>query len=232
MTTRRAPKDLNDHYRNTGQFFAGHIDDFLRGYRRNRQQSQMDHIEIVAEKLTVKTILEGIASKYSIPLTISRGQCGPTLKRKIVQRYLISGKDNLILLIVTDLDPAGETIAQNFRDDLEDDFGLTERSLEVYKVALTFDQVTEMNLAPSMEAKDTSPTYKDFVEKYGINDAYELEALEPADLQQILIDAVEEAMDMDAYNAELEQERTDSVDIARAKKAAVEFFKTLDISHD
>jgi hypothetical protein len=220
------PEDLNNHFCNPGEFFGSEIRGFLRGYTRNRQQSQPDHIEIVAEKLTVKTILEGVAVDYSLPLTISRGQNGPTLKRKIVQRYRRSKKRNLILLVVTDLDPAGETIAQNFRDDLEADFDVPGNRLEVYKVALTFDQMTEMDLEPSMEAKDTSPTYNDFVEKYGITDAYELEALEPSELQQILEDAIENVMDMAAYRAELDQEKKDAVDIVTAKQMVVEFLKT------
>jgi ParB-like nuclease domain len=220
------PENLNNHCCNPGEFFECEIEDFLRGYMRNRQQSQPDHIEIVAEKLTVKTILEGVAEDYSIPLTISRGQAGPTVKRKIVRRYRRSKKRNLILLIVTDLDPAGETIAQNFRDDLQADFGIPINRLEVYKIALTFDQLDEMDLEPSMEAKDTSPTYNDFVEKYGITDAYELEALDPADLQQILEVAIEEVMDMAAYRAELQAEKEDAVGIAATKRMVVEFLKT------
>jgi hypothetical protein len=34
------------------------------------------------------------------------------LKRKIVQRYRRSKKRNLIVLVITDLDPAGETIGR------------------------------------------------------------------------------------------------------------------------
>jgi hypothetical protein len=49
---------LNNHYWNTGRLFEAQVNHFLRGYQRNRQQSQPDHIEIVAEKLTVKTSLK------------------------------------------------------------------------------------------------------------------------------------------------------------------------------
>jgi hypothetical protein len=40
------PEMANNHYWNTGRFFSAQIDGFLRGYVRNRQQSQADHIEI------------------------------------------------------------------------------------------------------------------------------------------------------------------------------------------
>ena len=45
------------------------------------------------------------------------------MKKKIADRFKRSKKDKLILLFVTDLDPAGEAIVQNFKDDLEDDHG-------------------------------------------------------------------------------------------------------------
>ena len=226
------PEALNNHFRNTGQFFEYGIRNFLRGYQRNRQQSQPHHIEIIAEKLTVKTILEGVAADYSIPLTISRGMSGPTLKKKIADRYWRSKKKCLILLVVADLDPAGDAIAQDIRDAFERDFGIQSSRIEVYKVALNIEQVQEMDLEPSMDAKVSSPTYAEFVDRYGVTDAYELEALEPPDLQQILEDAIGEVMDMDAYQAELDHEEKDAVGIVAAKKMVVEFLKTSGIGPD
>jgi hypothetical protein len=220
------PEMLNNHFWNTGHFFENEIRNFLRGYQRDRQQSQPNHIEIIAEKLTVKTILEGVAADYSIPLTISRGMSGPTLKKKIADRYWKSKKTNLILLVVADLDPAGDAIAQDIRDAFERDFGIQSSRIEVYKVALNIEQVQEMDLEPSMDAKDSSPTYAEFVDRYGVTDAYELEALEPADLQRILEDAIGEVMDMDAYQAELNHEEKDATGIAAAKKMVVEFLKS------
>lgn len=221
------PEMLSDDFWNTGEFFKGHIDYFLTGYRRHRQQSQENHIEIVAEKLTVKTILEGLAAKYSIPLTINRGMSGPTVKRKIAKRYWRSKKRSLIVLVVSDLDPAGMSIAQDIRDAFERDFDIDEDRIEVYKAALTIDQVNEMGLEPSMDAKESSPTYAEFVREYGTTNAYELEALEPAVLQQVLEDAILDVMDMDAYQAEVDAERKDAVEIMATKNAVLEFVKTL-----
>jgi hypothetical protein len=223
------PQDLNNHYWNPADFLQDQLRRFLKGYFRNRQQSQYDHIEIIAEKLTVRTILSGVARKYSIPLTINRGMSGPTVKKKIYDRYDDSGKENLVLLVVSDLDPAGDAIAQDIRDAFERDFGIDECNLEVYKVALNIDQVREMELQPSMDAKETSPTYKEFVERYGMTEAFELEALEPADLQHILENAIEDVMDMDAYREELKQEQHDSAGIVAAKQMVSEFMKTVSL---
>ena len=100
-------------------------------------------------------------------------------------------KRKLIVLVVSDLDPASDAIAQDIRDAFERDFGIPDNRLDVYKVALTIKQINEIALEPSMAAKSTSPTYDAFVERYGITDAYELEALEPADLRRLLEDIIE-----------------------------------------
>jgi hypothetical protein len=102
--------------------------------------------------------------------------------------------------------------------------------IDAYKVALTIDQVEEFELSPSMEAKDTSPTYAAFVEKYGIADAYELEAMEPAALAQTLEDAIKEVLDLDLYNQELAAEEADSAHVLAIKQQAEAFFKSLKLS--
>ena len=56
------PEMTNPHFWNPQDFFKDELSGFLIGYYRNRQQSQRNHIEIIAEKLTVKTILEKVAA--------------------------------------------------------------------------------------------------------------------------------------------------------------------------
>ena len=49
------PEDLNSHFWNfPRRSCKSEFEDLLVGYRRNRQQSQPHHLEIVAEKLTVR----------------------------------------------------------------------------------------------------------------------------------------------------------------------------------
>jgi hypothetical protein len=150
------------------------------------------------------------------------------LKHKIAKHYRRSKKDRLILLVVSDLDPAGDAIAEDLVKSLQRDFRI--HSVEAYKVALTIDQVEDYNLEPSMEAKEDSPTYQAFVDRYGITDAYELEALDPADLQEILTDAIEEVLDLEAYNAELEAERQDAAQIIAVQQKVTEFLNSLQLT--
>jgi hypothetical protein len=79
-----------------------------------------------------------------------------------------------------------------------------------------------------MEAKETSPTFNAFLEKYGITDAYELEAMTPEQLQEALIEDINEVIDPDAYNSELEREAKDAIAIKAARNSVIEFCKNLD----
>jgi mRNA-degrading endonuclease HigB of HigAB toxin-antitoxin module len=153
------------------------------------------HIEIYAEKLTVRSILQKVAVRYTMPLTIARGMSSLPPKKKLVDRYQQSGKNRLIVLAVSDLDPAGDTIAEDLAKCLQRDFWVGADELTVYKVALTIEQVERHELAPSMDAKESSPTYSAFVDKYGTSDAYELEAFEPATLALELEEAIKKVLD-------------------------------------
>jgi hypothetical protein len=148
-------------------------------------------------------------------------------KKKLVDRYLVSRKERLILLVVSDLDPAGDAIADDLVKCFRRDYGI--EKIEAFKVALTIDQVEEFSLEPSMDAKEGSPTYSAFVERYGITDAYELEAMEPADLATALDSAITDVMDIDLYNQELAAEEADSAQIIAVRERADQFFKSLNL---
>jgi hypothetical protein len=227
------PIHLNNAFQNPSEFFQQQFKNFLNGYWRNRLQSQPYHIEIVAEKLTVQTILQKVALEFTMPLTISRGMGTLSPKKAIRDRFLLSQKQGLKLLVVTDLDPARDTIADDLVKSFKRDFGL--QNIEAFKVALAIEQRREFALEPSTEAKDSSPTYPNFVAKYpelinpetGIADAFELEPLSPTDLAQPLEDAIADVLDVELYNQELEAEETDSTKIIAVQQQTLEFFKSL-----
>ena len=59
-----------------------------------------------------------------------RGMCSGTAKQAIFDRFSTSGKERLILLIASDLDPAGDHIAQNFVNYMIRDAGLDEEEVD------------------------------------------------------------------------------------------------------
>jgi hypothetical protein len=201
------PVLLWDCHREPTPFIREQVDGFLEGYYRDLQQSQPNHIEIVGEKNTIDNIIRPVAMEYCIPLTIGRGYSSLPPRYDMARRFRRSGKERLILLALSDFDPEGEDIAHSFARSMRDDFGVEE--IVPIKVALTPQQVAAMNLPPMMKAKEKSSRAKRFKARHG-DDVFELEAVEPARLQQILRDAIDAVLDVDAFNAEIEAEKRDA----------------------
>src|SRR5262249_35502548 len=155
-------------------FIRREIDTFLNNYRRNLMQSQPNHIEIVGEKNTIGSIIEPVAYEFCIPYTIGRGYCSTPPRKAMEQRFLKSGKENLVILFLSDFDPEGEDIAHSFAQYMRDDFDIY--NITPIKVALTRDQVDEMDLPPGRIAKKGSSRRKRFVSENG-EDTWELEAI-------------------------------------------------------
>ena len=138
----------------------------------------------------------------------------------MAKRFRRSGKDKLVLLILSDFDPDGETIATSFARSMRDDFGID--SIVPVKVALTAEQAKRFNLPPNTEAKITSTNYKRFVEQYGTA-VYELEALKPEDLQTVLREAIESVVDREALNHELAAEKRDAAELSVLRQRVQRF---------
>lgn len=188
-------------------FLRNEMQDFLKGYFRDLQRTQPNYLHIFAEKNTVYTILRPVAGEFCIPITSGRGFSSHEPIYEIAQAFAQSGKEQLILLVASDFDPSGECIAESFCRNLRDDYGV--HDIVPVKFALTHDQVRNLDLPPSVEAKEDDARYKEFVEKHGTN-AYELEALDEDVLQDMLRTAIDSVIDIDAFNEELEAERRDA----------------------
>ena len=207
-----------------GRFVEQEFEDFLQGYWRDLQQSQPNHIEIVAEKLTVAGMINQVAQKYCIPTTMGRGYSSRPPQRAMVDRFEASGKEKFLLLFVADFDPDGEVIAESYARTLRDEFGV--ENIIPVKAALTHQQIEELKLpASTLKAKKKSSNYAKFASAYG-DTVYELEALQPAQLQELLAETIRSVMDVDLYNEEVEREREDAAELKKRRLAAMEALKS------
>lgn len=194
-------------WNSAGDFVANELETFLTGYWRDIQRSQPNHIEILVEKNSIYPIVRNVASRYHIPITSGRGYSSLPPRVAMSERFHKSGKDQLVLLVVSDFDPDGEEIAHSFARSMRDDLGI--EHIRPIKVAITHDQVQSRNLPAHLDAKKGSSGYKRFVQRYGTKVA-EVEALPPDDLEQIVKDAVDSVIDHDALDAEKRTQASDA----------------------
>jgi hypothetical protein len=198
-------------------YYQRQMADLLNGYWRDLQQSQPNQLEIIIEKNTLQGIVAPIASKFCIPLTIGRGQCSTRPLYNISERYSRSGKEKLIILAVSDLDPDGDAIAHSLGQRFRDDFRIS--NIEVIKCALTMNQVHELRLPNNYErAKTGSSNYDRYVDAYRTDLVWELEALPPKILQRLLTNAIDGVIDRRAFNTEVAQERADAAHNAAVRE--------------
>jgi len=194
-------------------FIRDSVDGFMKGYYRDLMVSQPNHIEILVEKNTVFSIVKKVAMEYCIPITSGRGNSSKAPLWQIVKRFKASGKEKLILLLLSDFDSDGISITDSVVGYMLNDFaahGITEKTLHPVRMGLWKHQVEAMNNPPkSLEPNLRSSNYTRFVEEYG-TDCWELEAIPPEQLQQIVREVIDSVIDVDAFNAEVAAERADA----------------------
>jgi hypothetical protein len=208
-------------HRSAGDFLQEKVGRFLRGYWRDLMQSQPNHVEVIGEKNTLLPMIQPVCQDYTVPLTISRGFCSLPPRWGIFSRWKKSDKQDLVLVVLSDHDPDGEMIADSLVRSLRDDFRIPSHRIHAVRAALTAEQCQRFSIPADVEAKPSSTNYQRFVDHHGTA-ACELEAVPPRQLQQMLRDAIESVLDLNAFRAEQEREQADAVEIdtARARMLA------------
>ena len=220
-------------YGDAAEFIEAQTRDLFTGHARTLMQSQDNYYVIVAEKLTIKSFVDRVAARYTIPTVILRGNSGIDARYQVARRFEVSGKRNLVLFILSDCDPAGDMIAETTVHSLRDEFGIPD--VQAIRVAFTHAQADEFGLSanPGLICKESSVTPK-FIRAHGRNDCYELEAVSPQVLQSMLDEAIRANINIDLYNAEvkLQDEDNAAIEIRRqVVRQAISDGAELDLSN-
>lgn len=204
----------------TAEFIDRAASSLFYGYRRDLQRNQPRHVEFVAEKMTLSNIARPICHEHTIPMTVGRGFSSLGPRYEMVQRFLKSGKRELVVIVASDLDPDGETIAQSFGRSLRDDFDVDAR---VVKAMVRDEHIGRFNLPQSFEkAKKGSPTYPQFVAAHG-EYIYECEALHPQHIETLIREAIHAQMDLEILEQDIAQCKQDAIQLATIKSGVKDY---------
>lgn len=143
-------------------------------------------------------------------VTALGGYGSQTIKGKLVDRIEDDGRES-VLIYAGDFDASGEDLLRDFVRRVEFD--------RVIRAALTVDQVAEYDL-PENPGKATDPRSKDFAAKYGTNVQVEVDALDPATLDRLMIDAAAPFWNTSRYQQVITAERAIQQRIRVALQAA------------
>jgi hypothetical protein len=182
------------------------IEDTIKQYRLDRQEGQDIYIECWSEKDALSNILYRVTEYYHTYLVINRGYSSCTAMHDAHQRFECN--DNNVIFYLGDHDPSGLDMVRDIRDRLEE-FG---SNVEVVPIALTTAQVRQYDPPPN-PAKITDPRAKWYIQEYG-NTSWEVDALEPDVLHNLLRQHIESRMDMDLFQDILNQEVEDKEELS------------------
>jgi hypothetical protein len=164
-----------------------------RSYRRDYWSQQPVRVEVWSEKGTVRGVLAPILDEYGVGFRVMHGFSGATTVHDVSQDY--DGRE-LIVLYVGDYDPSGMYMSEHDLPNRAAKYGGDHINFK--RIALGREHLDALPSFPASD-KQKDPRYKWFVQHYG-NRCWELDALDPRDLRELIENAIQQEIEPDAWD--------------------------------
>ena len=173
-------------------------------YAVNLWEGQKNYVEVWVEKEALIGVLEGICTELDVPYFACKGYTSQSEmwgagQRLIQQEH--NGKTTAVIHL-GDHDPSGIDMTRDIQDRLE----MFRSTAVIHRIALTFAQV-EQYTPPPNPAKTTDARYASYAERFG-DESWELDALEPRVIVDLIREAVQARIDQDAWQEALDRQQT------------------------
>jgi hypothetical protein len=177
-------------------------------YARRRTKGQPVQLYVGVEKDTLRLQTTSWLAPLGIPVLVMRGFGSETYAIEVSRRIHRDGRP-AILLYAGDLDPSGESIERDWVKK-SGPWDTTIRLAVNIEDKSTYDLPWIASVKADGEPKQDA-RWPAFATKYSLDPSRpvqcEVEALDPIDLRNIIMDGVEEWIDRDAYDAVLTTEK-------------------------
>lgn len=175
-------------------------------YRVDLWATQPVRPEVWIEKNALVGIIDPICRELRVPYLACVGYLSDTAAWEAgcrMSRYRDEGQEPLIIYL-GDHDPSGLDMTR----DIEERVALFARKpVEVVRIALNLDQVQQYELPPNF-AKESDRRYRDYQREFG-DECWELDALAPDVIEDLIREAVLSVRDEDARDTALEAEKAE-----------------------
>ncbi len=210
----RAFKDLRG-FDNKEDFAEQELEGFLNGYRRDLLQTQDKYIEIWIEKDALSSVFVKVAKKYTIPVVVCRGFSSVSFLNEFCDRLRFYNDKKPVILYFGDLDPSGMEMLTAMETTLRQE--LDAPWVEFKRIALLEEDISTYKLPHNPKAlKRTDTRANKHLEVYG-ELAVELDALRPDVLEQKIRRAIEDELNMEAFNQEVEKNNSELESLNKLK---------------
>lgn len=192
----------------------------LNQFRLPAWDDQPAYAELWVEKQALAGVLEPLAREHRAVLMVNKGYSSASAMYEAAERIdeRAAGRPAVVLYL-GDHDPSGEDMVRDVADRLNEFAPDRDVPIEVEKVALTMEQVRRYNPPPN-PAKRSDARFAAYAEKHGTS-SWEVDALPPNVLAQIVRAAFSRVVDPDALDATVERERTEVECVRGAVRAAM-----------
>jgi hypothetical protein len=181
-------------------------------FRLNKWEDQPIAVEVMVEKQALEGVLEPVCRELDISFTANKGyssssamyEAGKRIARRAMDYARAHGKHGgCIVLYLGDHDPSGIDMARDVEERLKM-FSEMDTTLSTIRLALNMDQVREYN-PPENPAKVTDSRASSYIKRFGEH-SWELDALPPEALANLVRDAVADVRDQELWDAAVERE--------------------------
>lgn len=151
---------------------------------------------VFVEKEALAGVLEGKCNELDVPLLAARGYPSVSILRQFVQKDLLPtlrDHQGIVILHLGDHDPSGIDMTRDLIDRLQLLQHGSARKWKVVRLALNMSQIEEKNPPPN-PAKETDARFVGYRDRFG-DESWELDALEPAYLNELITENIEACID-------------------------------------
>ena len=182
-------------------------------YRSDRWDSQPYRVEVWVEKEALAGVFEHACNKWHVPFFCCRGYTSASEMWSAAQRFIeyTDHGQQVVVLHFGDHDPSGIDMSRDIKDRLAV-FGA---DVQFERCALNMDQIDKYNPPPN-PAKTTDARFVTYEQQFG-TESWELDALEPSVLDELVTGWVQDYLDEEAWEAACE---ADEVGRAKLKETA------------
>lgn len=174
-------------------------------------QDQPERVEVWVEKDALVDVVGRAANPLRTPYFSCRGYTSASevwAAARRIEGYFDDGASHVTILHLGDHDPSGIDTTRDITARLElflGGDGYDPGLLEVNRIALNMPQVLAYDPPPN-PAKITDSRARGYIAEHG-QSSWELDALEPAVLRQLITDHIRPLIDSEAWNAQIAFQR-------------------------
>lgn len=185
-------------------------------YREDKWKTQPNRCEVWVEKDALVGVIEGVCNRYEVPYFACRGYTSQSEMRAAAERlhaYIDAGQD-VTIIHLGDHDPSGIDMTRDIDDRIE--MFLEGERCDIRRIALNMDQI-RLYSPPPNPAKSTDSRFMDYQDKFG-ESSWELDALEPRIIADLIERNILSLRDTDAWNEALEEEQTHKLQLETVER--------------